>query len=137
MLIETKIKNKIKNQNKKRSMNNNSVRNNDNYPLMSKSEWDNAPWNQEDLKEREIEVLVSVTLSKTVKIKVSDYIIKDSGKDEDSSYYENIDYSDCDLGKAVKNQVCFPQDAYKYIIDKKIHNDLKNWKMDEFEIMLK
>ena len=31
----------------------------------------NAPWNQEELPEREIEVTVSVTLSKTVKIKVS------------------------------------------------------------------
>ena len=40
----------------------------------------NAPWNQVDNPEREIEVTVSVTLSKTVKVRVSDYKITDSGK---------------------------------------------------------
>lgn len=66
------------------------------YPLGAEHD-PNAPWNQVDNPEREIEVTVSVTLSKTVKIKVSDYSITDSGKDEDGEYFEDIDYSKCDL----------------------------------------
>lgn len=67
----------------------------------------NAPWNQVDNPEREIEVTVSVTLSKTVKIKVSDYEITDSGKDEDGEYFEDIDYSNCDLKDADECSVMF------------------------------
>lgn len=97
----------------------------------------NAPWNQVDNPEREIEVTVSVTLSKTVKIKVSDYNIIDSGKDEDGEYYEDIDYSNCDLESAVKEQIYLPQEAYKYIISgkKSAKDDLKGWCVDDFEVL--
>lgn len=83
----------------------------------------NAPWNQIDNPERKIEVTVSVTLSKTVKIKVSDYEITDSGKDEDGEYFEDIDYSNCDLKKAVKEQIILPQDT------------CKGWNVDDFEVI--
>ena len=83
----------------------------------------NAPWNQVDNPEREIEVTVSVTLSKTVKIKVSDYQITDSGKDEDGEYFEDIDYSDCDLKCAVEEQTKLPQDI------------CKGWNVDDFEVI--
>ena len=66
----------------------------------------NAPWNQEDIPEREVEVTVSVTLSKTLKIKVSDYTVDSEG---------NVDYSDCNLREAVENQIILPQEAYKYV----------------------
>lgn len=102
---------------------NESLNNNSNYPLMSQSEWDNAPWNQVDNSEREIEVTISVTLSKTTKIKVSDYEITNSGKDEDGEYFEEIDYSNCDLEEAVKEQIKLPQDTYK------------DWNIDDFEII--
>lgn len=84
----------------------------------------NAPWNQEELPEREIEVTVSVTLSKTVKIKVSDYTITDSGKEEDGNYFEDIDYSDCNLKTAVEEQIKLPQDT------------CKDWNIDDFEVVL-
>lgn len=86
----------------------------------------NAPWNQEELPEREIEVTVSVTLSKTVKIKVSDYTITDSGKDEDGDYFEDVDYSDCDLKGAVEEQIYLPQEAGQLIEDFAICTQLKN-----------
>ena len=41
----------------------------------------NAPYNEKELPEKEIEVTVSIRLSKTVKIKVSDYTIY-SNEDE-------------------------------------------------------
>lgn len=83
-----------------------------------------APYNEVETPEREIEVTVSVTLSKTVKIKVSDYEIIDSGKDEDGEHFEDIDYSNCDLKSAVKEQVKLPQDIYK------------SWDVDDFEVIL-
>lgn len=119
---------------------NESLNSNSNYPLMSQSEWDNAPWNQEENPEREIEVTVSVTLSKTIKVKVSDYDIINSGKDEDGEYFEDIDYSNCDLKGAVEKQIVLPQKAWDYIAPKtnedvKAIFDLKGWNVDDFEVI--
>lgn len=97
----------------------------------------NAPWNQVDNPEREIEVTVSVTLSKTVKVRVSDYKITDSGKDEDGECFKDIDYSDCDLKGAVEEQIVLPQSAYMYVKNNpKVHEDLSNWCVDDLEVNL-
>lgn len=96
-----------------------------------------APYNEGETPEKEIEVTVSVTLSKTVKIKVSDYEIIDSGKDEDGEYFRDIDYSNCDLQNAVKEQITLPQNAYKRIVKKgKLYEDLKGWNVDDFEVII-
>lgn len=92
----------------------------------------NAPWNQEDIPEREVEVTVSVTLSKTLKIKVSDYTVDSEG---------NVDYSDCNLREAVENQIILPQEAYKYVNSYTFNKhetieDLSNWDVDDFEVIL-
>lgn len=112
----------------------------DNYNYPMGADTKDAPWNQVDNPEREIEVTVSVTLSKTVKIKVSDYEITDSGKDEDGEYFEDIDYSNCDLKGAVEEQIVLPQDAYKYVRgdheDCKLIEDLSGWDVDDFEVLL-
>ena len=106
------------------------------YPLGTEY-YPNAPWNQVDNPEREIEVTVSVTLSKTVKIKVSDYEIIDSGKDEDGEYFEDIDCSNCDLKGAVEEQIVLPQSAHIYVKNNpKIHEDLSNWCVDDLEVIL-
>lgn len=113
------------------------IMDNYNYPMGADTK--DAPWNQVDNPEREIEVTVSVTLSKTVKIKVSDYGITDSGKDEDGEYFEDIDYSKCDLKRAVEEQITLPQDAYKYVkgeFNNDQRNDLEGWDVDDFEIVL-
>lgn len=109
-----------------------------NYPMGADNA--DAPWNQADNPEREIEVLVSVTLSKTVKIKVSNYEIVDSGKDEDDEYFEDIDYSNCDLKSAVESQVVLPHKAWDYIAPKSKEEtnaifDLKGWTVDDFEVI--
>ena len=109
----------------------------DNYNYPCGTDEPNAPWNQVDNLEREIEVTVSVTLSKTVKIKVSDYEITDSGKDEDGEYFEDIDYSNCDLKGAVEEQIVLPQSAHTYVkSNPKVHEDLSNWCVDDLEINL-
>lgn len=109
----------------------------DNYNYPCGTDGPNAPWNQVDNPEREIEVTVSVTLSKTVKIKVSDYEITDSGKDEDGEYFEDIDYSNCDLKGAVEEQIVLPQSAHTYVKgNPKVHEDLSNWCVDDLEVLL-
>lgn len=110
--------------------------NNYDYPLGSDTP--DAPWNQVDNPEREVEVLVSITLSKTFKVKVSDYTITDSGKDEDGDYFEDIDYSECDLKSAVESQIVLPHEAYKYITssgNKSVKEELKDWDVDDFEVI--
>lgn len=109
----------------------------DNYNYPMGADTKDAPWNQADNPEREIEVTVSVTLSKTVKIKVSDYEITDSGKDEDGEYFEDIDYSNCDLKGAVEEQIVLPQSAHMYVKgNSKVQEDLSNWYVDDLEINL-
>ena len=109
----------------------------DNYNYPVGADTKDAPWNQVDNPEREIEVTVSVTLSKTVKIKVSDYEITDSGKDEDGEHFEDIDYSNCDLKGAVEGQIVLPQSAHIYVkSNPKVHEDLSNWCVDDFEVNL-
>ena len=110
----------------------------DNYNYPMGADTPDAPWNQVDNPEREIEVLVSITLSKTFKVKVSDYTIADSGKDEDGNYFEDIDYSGCDLEEAVERQIVLPQEAYKYITssgNKSVKEELKGWDVDDFEVI--
>lgn len=106
-----------------------------NYPMGADTK--DAPWNQADNPEREIEVTVSITLSKTVKVRVSDYEITDFGKDEDGEYSEDIDYSNCDLKGAVEEQIVLPQSAHMYVkSNPKVHEDLSNWCVDDFEVNL-
>lgn len=81
-----------------------------------------------------------------MKIKVSDYEIIDSDKDEDGEHFEDIDYSRCDLKKAVEDQITLPQDAYKYLGNYAYEGeytepvpeveDLENWNVDDFEVIL-
>lgn len=110
----------------------------DNYNYPMGADTPDAPWNQVDNPEREIEVLVSITLSKAFKVKVSDYTITDSGKDEDGDYFEDIDYSECDLKSAVESKIVLPHEAYKYITssgNKSVKEELKGWDVDDFEVI--
>lgn len=92
-----------------------------NYPLGTDNS--SAPWNQKDLEEKDIEVTISVTLSKTVTISVNDYKIGESGLDEEGYYFEDIDFSECNLEEAVKEQITLPQDL----------DD--SWDVDEFIVI--
>lgn len=103
-----------------------------------------APWNQEDQPNHEIEVTVSITLSKTVKVIVNDYTLW--GKDENGN--PDVDYSMCNLKSAVESQIYLPQEAGNFIqegldngtiISTKYGNiaeDLKDWDVDDFEVVM-
>ena len=114
---------------------NESLRVDSNYPPMSQSDYDRAPWNEEENPEEEIDVTISMTLSKTVKIKVTDY--KKGGED--------IDFSESDLKKAVREQIYLPYEI-EYLLmclekiqstkEDKIREDLSNWNIDDLEVVL-
>lgn len=107
--------------------------NNYNYPVGSDNS--TAPWNQEEIEPKDIEVTISITLSKTVVLSVDDY----------TNLAGETDYFNCNLNKAAKEQLFLPQDAgtiIQSIADgkNKIHlqaiaNDLSNWCVDEMEVI--
>lgn len=84
-----------------------------------------APWNQVDPEPRKIEVTVSITLSKTVEIEVTDYIAEEDS-DEDGYHGISYDYSECDLEQAVRDQVTLPNSV----------GEFNDWVEDDFEVNL-
>lgn len=100
-----------------------------------------APWNQVDPEPRTIEVTVSITLSKTMKIEVDDYSTEYCEEDGNTYY----DYSECNLIDAVKEQVTLPDEAYDELHwavysceDSNARNaleDLKDWTVDDLEVV--
>ena len=72
-----------------------------------------APWNEVELPPKEVEVTISAIVSKTMKVPVRDYTIDEEG---------NIDFSDCDLKKAVEENIRLP--------------NTKGWDLDNFEVVM-
>ena len=58
-----------------------------------------APWNEVELPPKDVEVTISAIVSKTIKVPVRDYTIDEEG---------NIDFSECDLKKAVEENIRLP-----------------------------
>lgn len=122
---------------------NESLNSNSNYPVMYQSEWENAPWNREDNPPKEVEVTVSITMSKTFKVDVDDYTMI---RDDDGSYFP--DFSECNLYKALEEQVYLPNEIGDIIEEdikcnnitiakyKGIIKDLKGWNVDDSEVIL-
>lgn len=104
-----------------------------NYPPGAAND-PNAPYNQVENPEVEIDVTVSITLSKTVQVLVTDYdLIID--EDEDGRYMER-DFSGTNLLAAVEEQIILPQDASLYVdvgSNLKAADDLSGWHVDEIE----
>lgn len=71
-----------------------------------------APWNEVEQPPKDIEVTISVTVSKTMKVPVRDYTIDEEG---------NIDFSECDLKKAVEENIRLP--------------NINGWDLDDFEVI--
>ena len=78
-----------------------------------------APWNNDEPTYKEVKVCVSISLSRTLKLKVNDYNLY---PDDDGRLLE--DFSECDLKKALTEQYMLPQST------------LPDWNVDEFECVL-
>ena len=85
----------------------------------------NAPWNQIDPEPQEVEVTISMTISKTVKVKVTDYTCEEDW-DEEGYHGINYDFSDCNLEQAVKDQIILPTDTKEFC----------DWNEDDFVVNL-
>ena len=72
-----------------------------------------APWNEVELPPKEVEVTISAIVSKTMKVPVRDYTIDEEGE---------IDFSNCDLKKAVEENIRLP--------------NTKGWDLDNFEVVM-
>lgn len=99
---------------------------------------------------RTIAVTISVTLSKTMEVEVNDYeSFEDASEDGIKTGY---DYSQCNLHKAVEEQVVLPQNLANFTevifqedLDLKaakmplyLHNaiqDCKYWDVDDFQVI--
>lgn len=98
--------------------------NNYNYP--AGAEYDpKAPWNQIDPKPKKIKATVSITLSKTVEVEVSDYITEEE-VDEEGNHNIYCDYSNCDLEQAVRDQITLPNSV----------GEFNDWVEDDFAVNL-
>lgn len=100
------------------------------YPMGAQYD-SRAPYNEKPLPEKEVEVLVSITLSKSFKIKVSDYNMVNG----------EIDFSDTDLKSIVEDQIVLPNEAHKLVVpfypsDAVAKHNLEGWNVDEFEVIL-
>lgn len=119
------------------------------YPLGTEND-PKAPWN-ETSEEQEIEVTVSVTLSKTVKVRVNDYTTEEDYND--SGKYLSYNFSSCNLHKAVEDQITLPQDLalftermFDYDLNLKAAGmplalkesiaDCKDWSVDDYEVII-
>ena len=109
-----------------------------------------APWNEVEKQEEEIEVTVCIAMSKTFRISVNDYDAYRGNYDDPRDII--IDYTNCNLHKAVEDQVVLPNNLAKYtesLFDadldlkaagmpkylKDAISDCKDWNIDDFEII--
>lgn len=118
---------------------NESLNNNSNYPLMTQSEWDNAPWNQRDPEPVEVEVQVTIVLTKNIKLPVTDYIVEPGGIDEDGVPMSQLYvFDDCDFHQALKDNVTLPHQLADLMEGCKLTKydvaDCKGWELEEVEI---
>jgi hypothetical protein len=97
--------------------------NNYDYPMGADTP--NAPWNRIDPEPKKIKVTVSITLSKTVEVEVTDYTAEED-YDEDGYNGINYDYSECDLEQAVRDQVTLPNSV----------GEFNDWVEDDFAVNL-
>lgn len=86
---------------------NNSRNAKNNYPTMSQSEWDNAPWNDRRNQEQGFEVNVAITMSRDVIICTDNYRVGDDNEPNTDNTdwrkeYENKCYAIPDLLKELE-----------------------------------
>lgn len=98
--------------------------NNYDYPVGADNS--SAPWNESSNPPKEIEVTISMCISKTVTIKVTDY---EATKEDDAIEY---DFSECDIYQAVKDQHKLPNIEDGYINEPNING----WYIDELNVEL-
>ena len=92
----------------------------DNYNYPEGTDTPDAPWNEVSTTPVDVEVTVSITLSKTVTVSVDDYTAEPNW-DEEGYCEPSYDFSECDLKRAVQEQIDLPMEH--------------GWTIDDFEVV--
>lgn len=96
---------------------NESLNSNSNYPLMSQSQWDSAPFNYEDPPDLSFNVAVSYSISRDAVVTTDDY--EYMGPEEDgwelSNPLEAYEYN----YKSIKDILSFAQEAASHMLESK------------------
>lgn len=100
-----------------------------NTPTLTSLEEKNAPWNEPGERTITINVLVSLSLSKTMSIQVE---IPDNLSEEEEDEYIK-DY--INLEETTREQCYLPDEAFDYVHKPVVRNDLQGWNVDEFTVI--
>ena len=99
---------------------NESLSANSNYPPMSQSQWDAAPFNQVDVPDKDFEVTCSQSLSRTAIVTTNDYILcVEEGCEDGIGYHDEwADTSDtCWKDEYEKNGYKTPLELIELLMD--------------------
>lgn len=119
---------------------NESLNSNSNYPPMSQSDWDNAPWNQVDIPEKEFEVTCCQVLSRTVTVVTNDYIPGASGCDYEPDgeggycacgWQDDDDTSDTNWSKEYEENGYHTPLQLIQILKEYLQKDLEKWQKED------
>lgn len=121
---------------------NESLNPNSNYPIMTQSQWDSAPFSQEDPPEREFDVTVTYCISKDTRVTSDDYdVIGDDyfSLNHPIDDYHTAEYSPEEIFAFAKEcaENMLAQKDYsikdKYALQQMI-DSCKGWTVDEEDV---
>ena len=76
----------------------------DNYNYPMGADTSDAPWNQSDPKPVNVEVQVTIVLTKIIELPVTDYTVEPGGTNEDGlTVSDSYIFDDCDFERALNN----------------------------------
>lgn len=95
-----------------------------NYPMMSQSQWDNAPFNEPHNAERDFEVNVTYTLAKdNIGVMTNDYVPEYDEEDGSTTY--NTKYTDWEAAYEEQHYSVLQMiDLLKEYVSKELSNDV-------------
>lgn len=111
----------------------------DNYNYPMGADTSDAPWNQRDLEPVNVEVQVTIVLTKTIELPVTDYTVEPGGTNEDGlTVPDSYIFDDCDFEGALKDNVTLPHQLADLMEGCKLTKydvaDCKGWELEEVEI---
>ena len=119
---------------------NESLRSNSNYPAMSQSQWDSAPFNEEDVPDENFEITCSQSLSRTATVTTNNYIPGAEGVDYESDdeggcyaspWHDDPDTSDTNWAKEYESNGYKTPLQLIQMLKEYLEQDLKKWEEED------
>lgn len=110
---------------------NESLNPNSNYPPMTQSQWDSAPWSDPEVPEKDFDVTCCQTLSRTAAVTTNNYIPGAEGVDyEDGQaigWHDDDDTSDTDWSEEYEKNGYHTPLQMLQILKGYLQKDLEKW----------